>query len=245
MRKLLSCLLILSISSNSWAAIAKDGATDCNPGASSTYTCVHVVTSNTNGILLVSFFVVANSDNSVPTYNGTSMTLLTSASDTNGDNAYLYYLLNPSTGSNTLSVADGQRTLVWMEAASYTGVTQSAPTVYFVIDIGNNTSYNISNNITPTVNNSWVWSALENVTASGPVIYAGTALINTYSSGTNYSFNGDTGNIATAATKTVGVAGDSSGFVQFIADAIFSSVALAPAAVAASIPNPRRIIISQ
>lgn len=64
------------------------------------------------------------------TYNGVAMTSCGAASKDDSSNAYsqVFYLVNPTTGSNTLSItATGTVRDVYMNLTSFTGVDQTTP----------------------------------------------------------------------------------------------------------------------
>lgn len=103
-------------------AIAFDTSTIGGSGtASYSHTCT-----GTNLALFVAIDDV-NANVTGVTYNGVSMTLLNSVARTStfGSTVYIYYLLSPATGSNTVSISKTSGTAYTSIAASYTGVSQS------------------------------------------------------------------------------------------------------------------------
>lgn len=92
------------------------------------------------------------------TYNGTSMTLL--LQDKNGggggSGTGVYYLLNPSTGTNNI-VASLSTNFIVCTAVSYTGVSQiSFPNTSSKEDFPADNGANQTNTITPGVDDCWV-----------------------------------------------------------------------------------------
>lgn len=123
-------------------AIAYD-ATSRGTGTAS-HTC-----SGSERILIVS--AVSQSGTSVPTYNGVSMTSLTSQTTAHHKHE-VFYLIAPATGANNIVCTGG----TWV-ATSYTGVSQVAP-----IDSSNSgqtASYTINVATTVVASNCWIVSA--------------------------------------------------------------------------------------
>lgn len=139
-------------------AIAFDAAANgnfVNPGTNTTWS--HTCTGS-NGILIVGAELVANG-NMTCTYNGVSMTRLTQTWDaTLGFAAALFYLLNPATGTNTVSLSSDTSALLKGGSASYNGVAQSGqPDASTALakqtDSGTNTT---SVSVTTVADNCWV-----------------------------------------------------------------------------------------
>lgn len=123
-------------------AIAYD-ATSRGTGTAS-HTC-----SGSNRILILS--VISQSGSSTPTYNGVSMTPLTSQTTAHHKHE-VFYLVAPATGANNIVCTGG----TWV-ATSYTGVSQSSP-----IDSSNSgqtASYTINVSTTVVASNCWLVSA--------------------------------------------------------------------------------------
>lgn len=123
-------------------AIAYD-ATSRGTGTAS-HTCT-----GSDRILILS--VISQSGSSAPTYNGVSMTSLTSQTTSHHVHA-VYYLVAPATGANNIVCTGG----TWA-AASYTGVSQVAP-----IDSSNSgqtTSHTINVATTVVASDCWLVSA--------------------------------------------------------------------------------------
>jgi len=110
--------------------------------SSATHTC------NDASILLV-----ATQSGATITYNGVSLSLAVSAGSSWGM-SYIYYLLNPTGGSNTLSVS-GPSTWV---ASSYKGVSGIGATSG--TDGGSGSASSIASSITTTKANAWVLTSV-------------------------------------------------------------------------------------
>lgn len=98
-------------------AIALDVYTAASGTSSWSHTCT-----GSDIILLVGAYALSDTVSSV-TYNGVSMTLIgkTTFPGSGRQGAYLYYLINPATGSHTVSVTGG----TGIGSASYTGAKQT------------------------------------------------------------------------------------------------------------------------
>lgn len=127
------------------------------------------VTSGSNRALIVSLYYFGGPTITGITYNGISLTLL--ANVTNSTiTVQMYGLLNPTLGSNTISISYTGVGSVVAQATSYTGVSQSGlPDAVVTLQqaIG---STSISNNITVIANNSWVITAGESNTGTTPTV---------------------------------------------------------------------------
>jgi hypothetical protein len=102
-----------------------------DPPANSAVTWSHTCT-GTNRLLVVAVghFNPASVTPSLPTYNGVSMTQLATFSPQNAEIEWaFYYLVNPASGTNTISAGySGDPTQFYGHAVSYTGVEQT-PTI--------------------------------------------------------------------------------------------------------------------
>lgn len=109
-----------------WAAIAFDAASSGGTSSSGTgWTWSHTVT-GTNTILLVQLNQNTDDHVSGVTYNSVAMTKLTGVNfGVNPSNVSVWYLINPSTGANTISVSTNQDRSMVGSSVSYTGVSQT------------------------------------------------------------------------------------------------------------------------
>ena len=142
-------------------AIAYDNSLNGNSSTSYSYTC-----SGSNRLLILGVLVIQPA---VPTatYNGVSMTVLDSLSDNLGISLYVFYLLNPASGSNTLTYTNGGSGAVGSVAVSYTGVKQSSFPDSNAQIKGANTISPITASTTVISSNCWVASISMSDTNSG------------------------------------------------------------------------------
>ena len=157
-------------------SIAFDAVSSNLGGSGTNVTVSHTCTGKYLILLAgIQVYYVGNDATSVVssvTYNGVSMTLI-SKTNVGGDNtqaSYLYYLINPSTGSNTLSVSTSTSvTGLQVQGASYTGVNQSGqPDSYNT----GNTSSPLTISTTTVANNCWLVGTA--ASSSGATLNAGT-----------------------------------------------------------------------
>lgn len=194
-------------------------ATSYNSGTSTSVTWGHTCT-GTDRILFVGF-ATGGSPTSV-TYNGTSMTLV--ASNTTGQDTYLYMLVNPDTGSNTIAVNLSGSSWVYAAAASYTGVEQSNQPDG--IDDSYGAGATLTSTVTTTDDNCW--GVLVNRSASSGIATANSGC------GLRVPFPGyvqlfDSVGPITPAGSTSFVTNTSGAGVATHAMATFSPAAAAPA----------------
>lgn len=141
-------------------AISFDNATDLgnNGSAASPYSHAYTVGSGSNRLLLACFtgdLVTGNDDITSVTYNSVAMTLVGKLTSNINRFTYLYYLLNPASGSNTLTVNYGSTHYILLGAASYAGVgSTSQPDATFATNTVN-PSTTLTTSITTATNNSW------------------------------------------------------------------------------------------
>lgn len=127
-------------------AIAYDATSNNSSSSSTNVTWSHTCTGSNRGLFL---FVIASGGTPTATYNGVSMTLQTSNAGTMG---YSFFLENPASGSNTVSISASSGILGGV-ATSYTGVLQAS-----AVDVKNFSNVNattIALSLTSTVDNCW------------------------------------------------------------------------------------------
>lgn len=90
------------------------------------------------------------------TFGGVLMTLLGSNAQTIGtfNNTYLYYLVNPTSGANTVNINTSGSAFTYCMIASYSGVNQSTP--FDGISFNNASGTSVTTNITTTIDNCWL-----------------------------------------------------------------------------------------
>jgi hypothetical protein len=98
-------------------------------GGTTSFTKAFTLSSADNRFLVVTIFTDSSNDKvSGVTYNGVSMTRLYSRTDnTNSNRFYMYYLINPASGTHNIVVLFNTSTLASALASSYTGVKQTSP----------------------------------------------------------------------------------------------------------------------
>jgi hypothetical protein len=143
--------------------------------------------SGSNRALIV---YVSSVDSNVPatvTYNGVSMTRIVISGGS--EPTSLWFLANPASGSNTVSVSwSGTFKYVRAGAISYTGVKQSGNPTISASNFNNSSVTSLSQNITPTVANCWIVGALFKNGTSTPTPNSGLTKRNA-SSGDNNTLN--------------------------------------------------------
>lgn len=133
-------------------AIAFDTTTLGGVGSSS---WTHVCTGS-NLFLAVVVQDTAGGSNVISgvTYNGVSMTSNgTPTADSNGDKLWMFYLINPASGSNTVSISySSSGTFARGCSASYTGVKQSGQpdSHQYALSTASGTSVSVVNNVVAT-----------------------------------------------------------------------------------------------
>jgi hypothetical protein len=204
-------------------AVASKAATN---GASTTWT--HTTGTGTDRILIVGLATEDTSTSvlnvSTITYGGVAMTAVANSTATAGsstyDRAQLFYLLNPASGTNTISVTwGGAVNGISAGSISLAGVAQSAPST---AAINSATSGNtISANIAVATAGSWLVS-VANSGASNATLTPGSTQTKRW--GLGQSNSGGAGSTATPATGTVSTTWTASSSSQLA----LSVVALAP-----------------
>lgn len=105
-------------------AIALDSTsngTDTNTSLTISHTCA-----GANRLLVVGILAGSSDVITGVTYNSVAMTRV-DISNNGNSTAYMYYLLGPSTGTNNIVISRSPSGLIIADAASFTGVKQSAP----------------------------------------------------------------------------------------------------------------------
>ena len=170
-------LLIFVFPQKAEAAIAFDATSEssCTSDALSPYVISwsHTVT-GTNTLLVVGVST-ANQDNTISsiTYNSVALTLIRTDVNAGANLSSLWYLVNPSTGANTITVTFGESiSTAYAAAVSLTEVNQSNP-----LDAENGTSADGADSITTTVttvaDNAWLVDMVTKESSVGPLV-AGT-----------------------------------------------------------------------
>ena len=115
----------------------------------STHTCT-----GSNLILFVAVTEQGNPGTPTATYNGVSMTSLGTQSYSNGSFT-LFYLLNPATGSHTVSVSSGADSKTNVNT-SYTGVKQTGQPDASSSGTNNSATTSLTGSVNTVADNCWV-----------------------------------------------------------------------------------------
>jgi DNA-binding protein len=176
------------------STVAFDAATNGGNSSTGTLTFSHTAT-GTNRILFVGALTTSSDDLTGITYNGTGMTLI-DKQKTNSDRwNYLYYLLNPDSGTHNVTVTSSGN-YIQAAAVSYTGVRQSSqPDAHTTNSETGSTS--LTTALTTVADNSWIVS----YTRSGGTAAAGTGLTERLSDG-NQGFFDSNGPLSPAGSHS-------------------------------------------
>ncbi|HEY9712213.1 MAG TPA: fibronectin type III domain-containing protein, partial [Chroococcales cyanobacterium] len=117
------------LASNGATGITFDNAADGgnNGGSTATLSYAYTVGSGSNRLLIVNVIGGVSADDiSSVTYAGTPMILLGKVQASSNAFQYVYYLLNPASGSNNVVITAASSHYLISQAASWSGVKQSA-----------------------------------------------------------------------------------------------------------------------
>lgn len=208
-------------------AIAYDNSSKAFAGNGSGYTNWTHTCTGTNLILLVGIMEGHNTLGVTGiTYNGVALTKISNFSQGSSDTVSLWYLINPTTGTNTIAVTGtNTSSSIYNSAISYTGVKQSGQPDSF--NSGSTTGTPLVISTTTIANNTWVvgmWGASDGgsggITAGTNVVsrqfYAGPGSSN-FS-----SMMGDSNSVVTPAGSFSQTVSDSSGGLNNILGVIAS-----------------------
>lgn len=191
-------------------SIARDTNTGIVSANNGSFTFSHTC-SGTDRLLIVVLTARGGASDTISgvTYNGVAMTRIRAKDHSSSTEwIYIYALLNPATGSNTVSVTKSASNVSYWGAVSYTGVDQSQTLTAIT---GESTSNVIS--LTSTVDNSamfvWVQNSVNTVGAS-----TGSTLID-QNNGTG-ALESNALAISPAGSKTMNYTGTSNNSIGFI-----------------------------
>ena len=113
--------------------------------------------------LVVGAFTNSSTTNLTATYNGVSMTRLTFGGDASGGNKNaFFYLANPASGSNTLSLTRTGGTNIAYAVGAYSGVDTTSPIDASVFDAGINSTSFTSSSVTVSDADNWAMATFRN-----------------------------------------------------------------------------------
>jgi hypothetical protein len=158
-----SIMASFSLASNGTAGItydnSKDGGNNGSSTASLTYS--YNVGSGPNRLLVVNLTGDTSADDiSSVTYAGTPMTLAGKVHAPSDHWQYLYYLLNPPSGSNNVVITAGSPHDLISQAASWYNVKQSAQPDAFTTNTVAATNTSITTSLTTVANGSLIVQGL-------------------------------------------------------------------------------------
>lgn len=172
---------------------AVDGGTTGSFPATWSHTC-----SGSNRMLFVFVSYINTGTISGITYNGVALTKIGSQNVGGASGATdLWYLVNPSSGSNTVSVSGSGSGTNGFASSSYTGVVQASPIDSSITKTQTIATFNITT--TTIANNCWTISAI----TAGNNLSAGTGtVIRTIAGGVAASVIVDSNSAITPAGST-------------------------------------------
>ncbi len=137
------------------------------------HTLAHTCTWS-NRLLVVTAYINSSSDLITGiTYNGVSMTRINWLNNWSTEGIYMYFILNPSTGTNNVVATTSSSATVIMQNASYTWVAQTwQPNVSGTSTYSTRTT--LQTNVTTTLDNCWTVGIMR--TGANMTALAGTTL---------------------------------------------------------------------
>jgi hypothetical protein len=144
------------------------------PSGTGPLTFAHTCTGS-DLILFCGCFATAGDVVTGITYNSVAMTLIGKVAN-GSEQAYLYYLINPTTGANNISVSWSGSTILRAHGVSYTGAKQSGVPDANSTATGTGTS--LASSVTTVADNCWViamYRAAGDITAGSGTTLRGTS----------------------------------------------------------------------
>lgn len=147
--------------------ITLDQATIPAGGSGTSYTFSHICGTQKNRALVVGIIGDTATNNITGvTYNSVAMTLATTVQVPGDRWHYLYYLVNPASGSNTVAISATGSGFIIPGSISYNGVNQTSP--INVTNTATGTSGSISCSVTTTVAGCMLVSSFRGASAVTP-----------------------------------------------------------------------------
>lgn len=183
-------------------AIQRDAATKQRTTTGNTNTFAHTCSTGLNRILILTVQLQDGSRTATATYGGVSMTAIDSTVYTpNGALHYIFYLINPASGTNNVVVTASANTWIGAYATSYIGAKQSGQPDGSVKGTATSTTHSVTLSVTAA--NSWIYSSIVGFNWGPSIDSLGTSL--------NYFIQGigdnagcaDSDGTVTAGSKTV------------------------------------------
>ena len=154
---------------------AADG--ENNGGSTTSLTYVYTVGTNSNRLLLVNVVGSTSVDDvSSVTYASAPMTLIAKVLTPDAQWHYLYYLLNPASGTNNVVVTAASAHYLWSEAASWYNVTRSGQPASYTTNTAAFPSVSLTTSLPASSNNAivaesmWAYTGLIPYSGSAPLV---------------------------------------------------------------------------
>lgn len=134
--------------------IAFDVASGSRTNGTTSQSHSHTCSGSDRGLVVG---VVGDSSDNITgaTYAGVAMTLIAKALIGSARWCYLYYLGNPASGANNIVVTAGSSSHVEIDAASYTGVSQTGQPEAFQTTAGSAVVTTMNESVTTVTDNAW------------------------------------------------------------------------------------------
>lgn len=205
-------------------AIAFDACTNSGVISGTSATFSHT-TSGSNRTLIVAVRTLTSNDSvTAITYNGVSMTLVNSGKNQTSSNqnmyTYVYCLVNPASGSNTVSITQNVSRNIIAHAVSYTGTKQTSQPDGASYDSALGVTSITRTDGPSTVDNCWMllYGVVDSVSGS-VTISSGTGDVQRSDTGNVHGFydsNGVAGSSSVQYTYTLNASGTCRMFVNVI-----------------------------
>ncbi len=197
--------------------IALDSTSGRKTAASATNLSYAHVCTGSDLILVVSVCLFGlTADDASVTYNGVAMTKVGPVSTTGSSIQYLFYLVNPATGSNTVSISSSaSATVIIGFSTSYTGCAQSGQPDNSGTFSGSGTT--IATTLTANASNCWAVAGLNNLPGFGISAGAGTT---DRGNGSAQSYGDSNGPVSGSTTLNFTMGGSATGI-----DAVMLTIA--------------------
>lgn len=221
-------LLSLALCISSFAAIASDNnSVQKNAGDTGAGTITQAITvgSGSNRVLWV-YGSTCQGSITGATYNGVSMTAVQSSSS--GCAQTLFFLAAPASGTFNIVLSSGSTYInLYLAAASYSGVSQTAPTgAAIAFNSGTVSGGTFMNTTVTNPNNGWVFLGGNDSSNGGTIIASNVTILQQ----TNGYCGADTNGSVITGSYTVGIREASSATMQAVVAAFGPPTAAAFAA---------------
>jgi len=183
----------------------------------SAHTWTHTPVSGSPSMVVVGGYMTNTSCIAGITYGGQAMTLLASSNASNAGDAVLYYLANPPSGAQTVSVSTNNNTGNYshLSSATYTGGSSSIASICTIGSNSTASSYDCSGTVSGTT--GWIVGSNVASTMNPSSISGGGATFSDRSAG--YQLNDSNGTVTSGSdTFTVSYSGNQTGTASVFAE---------------------------